>query len=126
MVCNVVSGSWCSRKNSGVTSDKLGKRFPVFGDNGRIPKIFEIGSTKETYEYRPLVESDDFRKRGMPVDASQDRVTVEEAYDSFGFKSCWQFNHEPDLDLVENDCEKGCITIKTGKLCENIMQAKMF
>jgi len=100
------------------------KDFPVFGDNGRIPKIFEIGSTKETYEYRPLVESDDFRKRGMPVDASQDRVTVEEAYDSFGFKSCWQFNHEPDLDLVENDCEKGCITIKTGKLCENIMQAK--
>ncbi|MGN0143322.1 MAG: family 43 glycosylhydrolase [Roseburia sp.] len=100
------------------------KDYPVFGKNGKVPETFEVGSTREAYRYRPLVESDDFRKRGIVVDASFERVAVQEAYDSFGFKSCWQFNHEPELALVANDCEQGSLTITTGKLCANVTQAK--
>ncbi len=43
---------------------------------------------------------------------------------SFGFKPCWQFNHEPDLSLVKRDLKKGSVTISTGKICSNLVQAQ--
>ena len=99
------------------------KDYPVFGENGTIPEMFDTESTRKGYEYRPLVECDDFRNRGNIVDAASDRMTVNEAFDSFGLKSCWQWNHEPKLELVTNDCEKGYLTITTGKICRNVTQA---
>ena len=43
---------------------------------------------------------------------------------SFGFKSRWQFNHEPDLALVKKDEAQGIVTVTTDKLCKNVVQAK--
>lgn len=83
--------------------------FPVFGDNGIIPETFEIEDLRPGYEYTNLVGSDDY----MDGDG-----------DSFGFKSCWQFNHEPDLSLIKRNLDKGTVTITTDKLCDNLVQAK--
>ena len=53
--------------------------------------------------------------------SKEDRVRL---YGSFGFKSVWQFNHEPDLSLVKHDSEEGTVEITTGKICANVSQAK--
>lgn len=76
---------------------------PVFGEKGRIPQRFAVESTRPGYVYRPLVESDDFKGE---------------------LKNCWQFNHEPELALVEQDREKGVWQVRTDKLCENLTQAR--
>lgn len=76
---------------------------PVFGEKGRIPRCFSVESTRPGYVYQPLVQSDDFKGE---------------------LKSCWQFNHEPELALVEQDREKGVWQVRTDKLCENLTQAR--
>ena len=97
-----------------ITTDE-GKEvdFPVFGEGGKIPEEFEIEDLNPGYKYAPLVSSDDFK-----TDYSGAKTS------SFGFKPCWQFNHEPDLSLVKRDLEKGTVTIKTDKICSNLIQAK--
>ena len=45
-------------------------------------------------------------------------------YGCFGFKSFWQFNHEPDLELVSTDPEKGRLMFKTDRTVGNIFHAK--
>lgn len=87
--------------------------FPVFGENGRIPDSFDIEDLKPDYSYTPLVSSDDFK-----CDHSDEKTS------SFGFKPCWQFNHEPDLPLIKRDLAKGTVTITTDKISSNLMQAK--
>ena len=87
--------------------------FPVFGADGRIPEEFEIEDLKPGYEYAPLVSSDDFKTDFSGATSS-----------SFGFKPCWQFNHEPDLSLVKRDLKKGTVTITTDKISSNLVQAK--
>ena len=87
--------------------------FPVFGDQGKIPEAFEIEDLKPGYTYVPLVSGDDFRTDYAGASSS-----------SFGFKPCWQFNHEPDLPLVKRDTENGIVTITTGKISRNLVQAK--
>ncbi len=89
------------------------KDFPVFGVDGKIPDSFKIEDLNPGYEYEPLVGSDDFKK-----DYSSDISS------SFGFRPRWQFNHEPDLSLIERDYDKGTVTIKTDKLSSNLVQAK--
>ena len=42
----------------------------------------------------------------------------------FGFKSIWQFNHEPDLDLISCDDKNGVLWIRTDKTVRNIFHAK--
>ncbi len=84
-------------------------KFPTFGTNGIIPDEFPIEDLSPDHKYTTLVGSDDFR---------------ETSGDSFGFKSCWQFNHEPDLNLVKRDPDKGIVTITTDKLCDNLVQAR--
>ncbi len=84
------------------------KDYPVFGANGKVPETFEVTNTRPGYHYKALVESDDFKTGGK----------------SFGFKECWQFNHEPDMRLVCRDVESGTVTIATDKLCKNVTQAK--
>lgn len=77
--------------------------FPEIGFEGKVPEFFKVKSTRQGYEYKPLMESDDFKGE---------------------WKNCWQYNHEPELSLLENDQEKGTFTITTGKLCDNLTQAK--
>lgn len=84
------------------------KDYPVFGVDGKVPETFEVTNTNPGHQYKPLVESDDFKAVGK----------------SFGFKECWQFNHEPDMQLVRRDVENGTVTITTDKLCKNLTQAK--
>ena len=90
--------------------------FPVFGDDGVIPMEFEVPDGKPGYAYESLFGSDDFKN---PVAGKEKRFT-----ESFGFKSFWQFSHEPDLSLVEHDCESGSVKITTDKISKNLMQAK--
>ena len=100
--------------------------YPVFGVDGKVPADFETVSTRPGYEYLPLVQSDDF-KGGFSVDGevkSSGRMTKQQDYDSFGLKSCWQINHEPDLSLIKRDFETGTVEITTDKLCKNVTQAK--
>ena len=87
--------------------------FPAFGSDGKIPEEFEIEDLKPGYEYAPLVSSDDF-KTDYTASSSV----------GYGFKPCWQFNHEPDLSLVKRDLEKGTVTITTDKISSNLVQAQ--
>ena len=100
--------------------------YPVFGVDGKVPADFETVSTRPGYEYLPLVQRDDF-KGGFSVDGevkASGRMTKQYDYDSFGLKSCWQINHEPDLSLIKRDFETGTVEITTDKLCKNVTQAK--
>ena len=93
--------------------------YPVLGENGRIPEEFGVSSTKPVHHYVPLVQSDDFKKApDMPADEHA------RLYGSFGFKSAWQFNHEPDMSLVNWDKDKGMVWVTTDKLCKNVTQAR--
>ena len=73
-------------------------------------KCIENTSTRPEYVYKPLAGSDDFK-------ADSDK-------ESFGFKSIWQFNHEPDLSLVRRDEDNGVVYIKTAKVTDKVTQAK--
>ncbi|MBQ7774345.1 MAG: family 43 glycosylhydrolase [Lachnospiraceae bacterium] len=100
--------------------------YPVFGVDGRVPQEFTVKSTRPDYVYEPLVQSDDFtdgyvwQGKGL----TSQRVVRDAHYDSFGFKSCWQFNHEPDMKLVKRDLQKGTVEITTDKLCKNLTRAR--
>ena len=92
---------------------------PVRKENGGFTfetdiREIETTSLRPDYKYRPLVGSDDFRG------TSDDK----EEYGSFGFKSFWQFNHEPDLSLVDRDPEAGKVTIRTDKLSSDMTHAR--
>lgn len=88
--------------------------YPVFGIGGRVPRTFTTESTRPEHTYEPLVGSDDFRT------ISADK----RLYGSFGFRSAWQFNHEPELSLVQHDTENGVVRITTNKLCGDVTQAR--
>lgn len=98
--------------------------YPIFGDSGKIPESFETPKEREGYVYRPLTDSDDFRHRDVSSDSADGRITVSEAYDTYGFKSCWQINHEPELSLIKNEPDRGILEITSGKLCANATQAQ--
>jgi len=93
--------------------------FPVFGDNGKVPHEFEIPVGKKEDTYRPLVASDDFKEEKLTTEKEQKRL-----YGSFGFKSCWQFNHIPDMSLITWDKTEGSVFIRTNKQCSDLTQAK--
>jgi hypothetical protein len=83
--------------------------YPVFDADGKLPND-EISNS--------LVLSDDFIRNNsnLPADIEQ--------YGCFGFRSCWQFNHEPDLSLIHHDETAGTFSIRTGKICDNLAQAR--
>ncbi len=93
--------------------------FPVFGERGHLPKEFVIPKVEKDYSYTPLVESDDFREERMESEKEQKR-----RYGSFGLKSCWQFNHIPDMSLIIRDTVIGKVAIRTDRVCQNLTQAK--
>lgn len=88
--------------------------FPVLGENGKIPQRFEIPEAKEKHTLLPLVDSDDFDETD---EADKQR------YATFGFKSCWQFNHEPELSCVALDTKNKRMVLTCGKICTNLEQA---
>ena len=94
------------------------KMYPVFGIDGKAERELSRESFCPDYEYTPLIGSDDFRY-DPKVMFEKDK----EKYGCFGFKSMWQFNHEPELGLIRNDTEAGEVFIKTDKLSKNIYHA---
>ena len=108
-----LSVTTASSNDDPISTDEDGKvNFPVFGEDGIIPEEFETEDLKPGYEYTPLVSGDDFKADYAGTQSS-----------SFGFKPCWQFNHEPDLSLVNRDYENGTVAIKTDKISSNLVQA---
>lgn len=97
---------------------KAAKMYPVFGTDGKADRELCRESLRPDYEYCPLIGSDDFRY-DPKVMFEKDR----EKYGCFGFKSMWQFNHEPELSLIRNEADAGEVFIKTGKLSKNIYHA---
>lgn len=91
---------------------------PVLGDNGKIPQVFPVCDNRPGYVYAPLFGSDDFKD---PEKGCGERP---EQRQSFGFKSFWQFSHEPELSLVERDGRAGTVKITTDKLSKNLVQAR--
>lgn len=73
-----------------------------------MPENFCVDNPMPEYHYRPLVENDDFKEYGG----------------CFGFQSVWQFNHEPEMSLIERNLSEGILWITTDKLCKNLTQAK--
>ncbi|MEE3400136.1 MAG: family 43 glycosylhydrolase, partial [Eubacterium sp.] len=92
---------------------------PVFGTDGTASESIETTSFRPDYQYQPLVDSDDFR-----YDMHSMYESDKERYGCFGLRSIWQFNHEPDLSLVNVDSDKGCLWITTDKLANSIYYAK--
>lgn len=78
--------------------EDFGKPFPDFLD----PRERDW-----SFSYEGLAESDDF--------------TTTDG-ESFGFKSCWQFNHNPDLSLVK--VENKAVHFTTKDICTDLLQAK--
>lgn len=101
---------------------------PVFGEKGHIPEGFPVKSTREGHIYRPLVQSDNFcgcrlweKREEVSPYPSQER---QETYGCFGLKSCWQFNHEPDLSLLSVNQAGNGLCIETGKICRILTYAQ--
>lgn len=94
------------------------ERYPVLGKDGRVPDKFGVRSTRPEHQYEPLMQSDDFAViTGLCKEAMQRK------YGCFGFKSAWQFNHEPDVRLIRREAEGGYF-VKTDKLCAHVTEAK--
>ena len=95
-----------------------GKPVPVFGIEGRTPAEFRTTDLNSGYAYAPLIGSDDF-----DYDPSEMFERDKEHFGCFGFKSFWQFNHEPDLNLIGIDPGEKKLWIKTDRTSENIFHA---
>lgn len=83
--------------------------FPVFGVDGKVPKHFEVASSRPYYRYEPLFTSDKFQ-----YDISESKNPA--------LKKQWEWNHQPDSNLWEILPEGG-LRITTGKLCSNLPHA---
>lgn len=97
---------------------------PVLGIDNKVPEDFTTPVVHSDYTYRPLVGSDDFKYEEDPVFNNGTQPLFSEKYGSLGLKSCWEYNHEPALDLVKVDTANGTLTIQTGKVCTNLVQAR--
>ncbi|MBO4688576.1 MAG: family 43 glycosylhydrolase [Clostridiales bacterium] len=119
---------------------------PVFGIDGKVPHELtlpvsdaapegygEEGEEAAASGLIPLTGSDDFKygfEWGKAMGASEDGeaaltdVEFRRRFGCFGFRSIWQFNHEPDLDLVFRDEKEGKLWITTDKLSLNLNHAK--
>jgi Beta-xylosidase len=78
--------------------------WPIFGNAGKIPEVFEVTSNKPEYQYRQLVGSDDFTEAKL--------------------KPRWQFNHEPQIGRWGINTKEKTFWIQTDKICENLLQAR--
>ena len=99
--------------------DEKGKPVPVFGTDGKALPEFSLESYREGYSYGPLCGSDDFR-----YDPSKMYAEDPAHYGCFGFKSFWQFNHEPDPDLICMYPDAGRLVVRTDRTVSNIFHVK--
>ncbi len=91
----------------------------VFGTDGKAAEEIETADLRPGYVYAPLYGSDDFR-----YDPKAKYAEDPQHFGCFGYRSFWQFNHEPDLSLVSCDAAKGELRIKTDRTVTNIFHAK--
>jgi len=106
---------------------------PVFGIDGKAPHELTLPVSEKCpakngeYEYSPLIDSDDFHYGfqwgEMPDENSGGKETYKRRYGTFGLRSIWQFNHEPDLDLIFRDEKEGKLWITTDKICTDLNHA---
>lgn len=92
-------------------------RVPVFGIDGKVPAKMQIGDSFKGYQYGPLVGSDDFKNQ-------EKEILGEKAFDCFGLRSFWQFNHEPDLSGFDCDEKEGALVFTTTRLAHSLVDAK--
>lgn len=85
--------------------------FPKFESDG----VFEWNNSSDTQ----LFGSDSFRYPQLA-----DTKEAARQYGCFGLKSMWQFNHTPDLSLMSLNRQLGKLTFRTGKICDELTQAK--
>lgn len=83
--------------------------FPVFGVDGKVPRHFEIASSRPYYRYEPLYTSDRF-----DYDISETRHPKL-------FKQ-WEWNHQPDNAYWEI-AKGGGLKLSTGRLSTNLSHA---
>jgi arabinoxylan arabinofuranohydrolase len=77
--------------------------WPILGNkDGKVPRIMDI--PVRGYTGKPLVVSDDFGGKTLALS--------------------WQWNHNPDNSLWSLSERPGYIRLKTGKVVENIFQAR--
>lgn len=77
--------------------------WPILGDtNGKVPKVME--KPVQGYPEHPLVISDDFTATKLALN--------------------WQWNHNPDNSLWSLTERPGYMRLRTGKVVENIFQAR--
>ena len=106
---------------------------PVFGIDGKAPRELTLPVSEKCpaknggYKYSSLIDSDDFRYGfqwgEMPDENSGGKETYKRRYGTFGLRSIWQFNHEPDLDLIFRDEKEGKLWITTDKICADLNHA---
>lgn len=86
----------------------------VFGDNGRMPLEFELPVARVEHTYLPLTQSDDFATTGDDA----------QKFGTFGLKSVWQFNHNPELSCVKLITEEKKLVLHTVNVCDNLEAAR--
>lgn len=88
---------------------------PVFGNDGYMPEEFEVEDVSAD-GVLPLTGSDDFHYASEVVSAKE--------YGSYGLKSWWQFNHEPEEDSFYLDAEKGEWSVTNNKITRKLIYAR--
>ena len=96
---------------------------PFIEENGKLPAEIEICNSAPDYEYMSLTGSDDFSEGSKASDKADGRKTESSEFDSFGMRSFWQFNHQPEISLVKQDVKKKRLLIKTDRLCDKFDKA---
>lgn len=71
--------------------------FPVFGENGKVPKTFTVKSTRPDYEYVSLYDDDDFKN---------------------GINPNWEWNHNPVNSLFRTGKEG--LTMTTDRVVKSM------
>lgn len=82
--------------------------FPVLCNNPETLQNPKIISLCPQYKYLPLSDSDDFSINDGP---------------SFGLRSIWQFNHEPELQLTKIDTKNHTWSVTTDRIVSDILNA---
>ncbi|MEE8739185.1 MAG: family 43 glycosylhydrolase [Bifidobacterium sp.] len=90
-------------------------RLPVFGDHGRVPRVFRTWDNNPGHRYRPLVGNDDF---DWPRDDSGAPQP----------KAQWEWNHVPDSRNwrigTTHDEGKPCLLFTSAGAAPNVVYAR--